>query len=95
MRNCIEKSLTERVIGFWKWESLWGKFTTNWNPIEKDNIMVSGYVLEAVGLYQSNTGDNRYTKKGSLLFEVDKNHKYAYDFRSIADAVKRNWDEGP
>ena len=29
MRNCIEKSLTERVVGFWKWESLWGKFKVN------------------------------------------------------------------
>jgi hypothetical protein len=25
-RRCIEKSLTERVVGFWKWESAWGKF---------------------------------------------------------------------
>ncbi len=26
MRRCIEKSLTERVVGFWKYESSWGKF---------------------------------------------------------------------
>ena len=32
-RNIIEKSLTEKVVGFWKWESLWGKFTTQWDPI--------------------------------------------------------------
>lgn len=25
-RRIIEKSLTERVVGFWKWESSWGKF---------------------------------------------------------------------
>ena len=95
MRNCIEKSLTEKVVGFWKWESLWGKFTTDWDPIKKDDIMVSGYVLQAVGIYQSNTGDDCYTKEGSLTFEVDKNNKYPYDFKKIADAVKRNWDEGP
>lgn len=96
MRNCIEKSLTEKVIGFWKWESLWGKFNfTNWDPIYKDDIMVSGYVLQAVGLYQSNTGDSRYSKPGSLVFEVDKSHKYPYDFASIAEAVHRNWEEGP
>lgn len=95
MRNSIEKSLTEKVVGFWKWESLWGKFTTDWDPIIKDDIMVSGYVLQAVGIYQSNTGDERYMKPDSLLFEVDKKHKYPYDFRTIADAVYRNWDEGP
>lgn len=94
-RNIIEKSLTERVVGFWKWETLWGKFKLDFDPIIKDNIMVSGYVLQAVGIYQSNTGDDRYTKPGSLEFVIDKSHKYAYDFRSIAEAVKRNWDEGP
>jgi hypothetical protein len=95
MRNVIEKSLTERVVGFWKWESLWGKFTTDWDPIKKDDIMVSGYMLQALGIYQTTSGDDRYTEKDSLVFQVDKNHKYPYDFKAIADAVKRNWDEGP
>ncbi|KIW09925.1 hypothetical protein PV08_11701 [Exophiala spinifera] len=94
MRNVIEKSLTERVVGFWKWESLWGKFNAhNWDPIVKDDIMVSGYVLQAVGIYQSNTGDDRYTRAGSLEFQVTKTQRYKYDFRKIADAVYRNFKE--
>lgn len=28
MRNSIEKSLVPKVMNYWKWESLWGKFTT-------------------------------------------------------------------
>lgn len=95
-RNCIEKSLTERVVGFWKWESLWGKFKfSDWDPIKEDNIMVSGYVLQAVGIYQSNTRDERYTKPASLTFEVAKGHRYPYDFKTIANAVNRQWEEGP
>ena len=94
-RSCIEKSLTERVVGFWKYESAWGKFKfSDWDPIKKDDIMVSGYILQAAGIYQSNTRDDRYCKPGSMVFEVDKNHKYPYDLKSIADAVYRNWDEG-
>ncbi|KAK5164291.1 uncharacterized protein LTR77_009986 [Saxophila tyrrhenica] len=96
MRRTIEKSLTERVVGFWKWESLWGKGkVSDWDPIAEDNIMVSGYVLQAVGIYQSNTGDDRYTKPGSLTFEVAKDKKYPYDFKRIADAVNRQWEDGP
>lgn len=95
-RNSIEKSLTEKVLNFWKWESLWGKFNaTNWDPIIKDDIMVSGYILQAVGIYQSNTGDERYTEPESLVFEIDKSHKFPYDFKGVADAVYRNWNEGP
>ncbi len=57
--------------------------------------MVSGYVLQAVGIYQSNTGDDRYTTPGSLTFEVSKSHKYPYDFKKIADNVMRQWEQGP
>lgn len=65
------------------------------DPIKEDNIMVSGYVLQMVGIYQSNTGDDRYSKPGSLKFEVAKNRTYSYDFPRIADAVNRNWENGP
>jgi hypothetical protein len=95
MRNIIEKSLTQKVVGFWKWETLWGKFKLDFDPIIDDDIMVSGYVLQAVGIYQSNTGDDRYTRPGSLTFEVDESHKYPYDLKSIADAVYKNWVRGP
>ncbi len=57
--------------------------------------MVSGYVLQMVGIYQSNTGDDRYTEPGSLTFEVSKNKRYPYDFKRTADAVHRNWEQGP
>lgn len=40
--------------------------------------MVSGYILQAVGIYQSNTGDDRYCKPGSMTFEVSPKHQYAY-----------------
>jgi hypothetical protein len=48
--------------------------------------MVSGYILQAVGVYQSNTGDTRYNKPGSMVFEIDNNHKYAYDLPKIAQS---------
>jgi hypothetical protein len=57
--------------------------------------MVSGYVLQAVGIYQSNTRDDRYTKPGSLTFEVTKNHRYPYDLKSMSEAVYKNWENGP
>lgn len=95
-RGCIEKSLTERVVGFWRWESAWGKFKfSDLDPIKEDDIMVSGYIMQAVGIYQSNTRDERYTKPGSLTFEVSKTHKYPYDLKTVADAVNRNWEQGP
>ena len=95
-RNLIEKSCTERVVGFWRWESAWGKFKfSDLDPIKKDDLMVSGYILQAAGIYQSNTGDDRFTKPGSMTFQVTKDKKYPYDIKTVADAVNRNWEEGP
>jgi hypothetical protein len=38
-RGLIEKSLTQRVMNFWKWECLLGKFSFDWDPIKEDNIV--------------------------------------------------------
>lgn len=38
-RGLIEKSMSKRVMNFWKWESLMGKFTLDWDPIREDNIV--------------------------------------------------------
>ncbi|KAF1816396.1 hypothetical protein P152DRAFT_121713 [Eremomyces bilateralis CBS 781.70] len=95
-RNLIEKSLTKKVMNFWQWESLFGKFKTmDIDPIRKDNIMVSGYILLSCALYQANTGDNRYTKPGSLAFEVTHNDVYKYDIQSVAELVFFNMDQNP
>ncbi|KAH0846704.1 hypothetical protein FOPE_11145 [Fonsecaea pedrosoi] len=93
-RNAIDKSFTKKVMDFWKWESMAGKFNAHdWDPCKKDNIMVTGYILQAVGIYQSNTGDDRYTKPGSMTFEITDSLKFPYDLRGVADAVYRNMNE--
>jgi len=48
--------------------------------------MVTGYILQAIGIYQGNTGDDRYCKKDSLEFVITENIKFKYNLGSIADA---------
>ena len=89
-RNYIEKSLTKRIMSYWKWERLTGKFTNDYDPINYDNIMVTGYLGVAIGLYSSTTGDRRYEKDGALEFVItDKNHS-KQSFGDLADAMYRN-----
>lgn len=110
MRNAIEKSCTQTVVNYWKWESLWGNFTTvsllvwevlrsnrladmlqNWDPVEKDNIMITGYMVLACGVYQSVTGDDRYEKKGSLEFVIDGKNRYKHSIHTMYQALVNNW----
>ncbi|RII15362.1 hypothetical protein CUC08_Gglean003403 [Alternaria sp. MG1] len=109
-RGLIEKSMSKRVMNFWKWESLMGKFTLDWDPVKEDNIvseasavpvetnspqMVSGYILLGAALYQIVTRDDRYAKENSMEFVVTDGARYKYDLGSIADAVFRNMDQNP
>ncbi|KIW04975.1 uncharacterized protein PV09_04137 [Verruconis gallopava] len=89
----IEKSTTEDVMNYWKWESLWGKFTLDWDPVKRDNIMMTGYMLLCLALYEKLNGDDRYCKAGSLNFRITENAQYHHDTKSIFEALMMNWDK--
>lgn len=89
-RNCIEKSLTKKIMSYWKWERLTGKFTTDYDPINYDNIMVTGYLGVAIGLYSSATGDRRYEEKGALDFHIADGVHFKRSFGDLADAMYQN-----
>jgi len=57
--------------------------------------MVSGYILQAASVYESNTGDKRYSKDGAFEFQITDTAKFKYDLGSVAKAVYRNMDENP
>lgn len=95
LRNLIEKALLPKVNNFWKWETLWGKFSTDYDPIKKDNIMVSGFFLQGLMLYTANTGDTRYAKPGALKFKITNNIEYPHSIHSIAESLARQWKSNP
>jgi hypothetical protein len=80
-------------LNFWKWETLWGKFSTNYDPVVKDNIMVTGFSLQAVMLYTANTGDLRYCQPGSLKFQVTQKDVSPYDVHAIDKALCDNGNQ--
>lgn len=94
-RNTIEKSLTPKVLGFWKWETRWGKFSTDYEPVNKDNIMVTGFLLQGMMLYTANTRDMRYTLPKSMKFMVSNKHVYEHDIHSLDRALVKQWNEDP
>ncbi|KAF5026815.1 hypothetical protein F66182_1099 [Fusarium sp. NRRL 66182] len=94
-RRVIERSLTQKVLNFWKWERLTDKFSFDWDPVKQDNIMVTGFLLQGVMLYTANTGDLRYTKPGSLVFNIDDNHSYRYSLHDLQETLVRQWSASP
>lgn len=94
-RRVIERSLTPDVLNFWKWERLAGKFSFDSDPVRKDNIMVTGFLLQGVMLYTANTGDMRYTKSDSLAFRIEEGVTYKYGLHDLQATLLRQWSINP
>jgi Linalool dehydratase/isomerase len=88
-RNLIDKCTLQKVWGYWRWEQAWGNLSLNCDPMIRDNIMLSGYLGTCIGVYESNTGDQRYRHPGSLTFKLGS-RAWPYDFGKIAEAIYRN-----
>lgn len=92
-RNLIEKYLLPKVWTYWVYESCWGNLNfTNWDPADRDNIMLTGWFGMHVGQYILNSGDRRYLEPGSLTFRLNKSTAYTHDFNSIVGSIKSNYD---
>ncbi|CAN7577656.1 hypothetical protein [Pseudomonas umsongensis] len=89
-RNAIDKALNKRVWGYWRWERLWGHLSWRFDPVGRDNIMLTGFLGLQVCLYMAASGDRRYTEPGSLTFTWGK-RRFAHDIHSIARSIDENF----
>lgn len=91
-RGAIDKYLRREVWKYWRLERLWGSFSTRFDPAGVDNIMLTGFFGINVGLYEGNTGDDRYSKPNGLPFKWDDSLTFQHDFHSIARSIADNMD---
>ena len=67
--------------------NLIGNFDADPDPLRRDNIMLSAYILNCLNLYEAVTGDRRYDEPGALTFVWTDGRTFPYDHHSVADAV--------
>jgi hypothetical protein len=73
-----------------------GKFKfDDWDPIKEDNIMVTGYLGVAMGLYESATGDLRYHEQDCLDMVIADGKHYKTSYEGLADALESNMYRNP
>jgi hypothetical protein len=88
-RNLIDKLTLPPVWRYWAFEQTWGNLSLDWDPMKRDNIMLSGYLGVMLGVYESNTGDDRYRRSGALPFRLGK-RTWPYTYDMVAAAVHAN-----
>ncbi|HJP37169.1 MAG TPA: hypothetical protein QF901_14415 [Gammaproteobacteria bacterium] len=90
-RNLIEKYLLRKVWGYWVYESCWGHLNfSNFDPVDKDNIMLTGWFGMQVGQYMLNSGDRRYAERGSLTFRLNERTTYEHNLQSMMNSIEQN-----
>ncbi|QLL09848.1 hypothetical protein [Mycobacterium vicinigordonae] len=88
-RNLIDKLTLPAVWRYWAFEQTWGNLSLDWDPMKRDNIMLSGYLGTMLGVYESNTGDDRYRRSGALPFRLGR-RTWPYTHDMVAAAIYNN-----
>lgn len=93
-RNLIERYLQRKVWGYWVYESCWGHLNfLDFDPVARDNIMLTGWFGMQVGQYMLASDDRRYAEPGSLTFRLNERTAYVHDFHSIVGSVAKGFAE--
>jgi len=93
-QNLIERYRQRRVWGYWVYESCWGHLNfRNFDPVARDNIMLTGWFGMQVGQYMLASGDRRYAEPGSLSFRLNARTTYVHDFHSLVGSVAKGFAE--
>jgi hypothetical protein len=90
-RKLIKKLLIKRVWRYWALENAWGNLSLDHDPVPRDNIMLTGFMALALGLYEISTGQHDFDEPGSLTFTWNDDTEYRYEFQGIAAAVRDNF----
>lgn len=98
----IHKMLLPGVWVYWHYVSqggaengnahLYGKLPPLWDPVKKDNIMYSAYLMLLTRLYHYLFDDDRYTEKGALTMSINPftfgaNMVFEYDEESLSETI--------
>lgn len=89
--NLIRKHIDRKTWNYWFWESLWGNFRVSRNPVEIDNIMLSGFLGVSLGLFETASGTSPFAAPGALTFRWDENLAFAYNHEGLLKEVQKNY----
>lgn len=88
-RNLVDKLTLPPIWRYWAIEQTWGNLSLDWDPMKRDNIMLSGYLGTMLGAYESNTGDDRYRRTGAMPFRLGR-RTWPYTHDMVSAAVHAN-----
>ncbi len=95
-QNLIEKYQQRRVWNYWLFGALGRSLNfENLDPAAPENTMLTGRLGLQVGMYTLASGDQRYSRPGSIAFRLTPRVVYDHTIQSLALSVRRQIDTAP
>ena len=89
--NLVEKQTDIRNWKYWRIENILGNLDFNPDPIVRDNIMLSGWLLNQIGEMEAASGSTKFDEPDSLRFVWRDGRVFSYDHHSLAEVVAKNF----
>jgi hypothetical protein len=89
--NLIRKHIDRKTWNYWYWESLWGNLNPEKNPVQTDNIMLSGFLGLSLGMFETASGTSPFAAPGSLTFRWDEKTAFPYSHSTLLQEVVKNF----
>lgn len=86
----IQRMTDQRVWKYWQLENFLATGRRNPDPIIDDNVMLTGFYQSQIGMYEAATGSTKFDEPGSLKFVWKDGRVFAYDHKSISEAIVDN-----
>lgn len=91
----LHKQKQHRVWSYWALESLWGHLRRNPDPIQRDNIMFTGFVALQMALFEASTGSSKASLPGFFTLEHPRGARYAHDHGSLIRQLDASYRLSP
>lgn len=85
------KMQDHRVWKYWAVENFWGALRLDPNPIERDNIMYTGWYAAMLGMIASTVDDHSFNRPAGLHLVRPNGRSYDYSFEELCAVLHRNF----
>lgn len=94
-RRLITRYLERKVWGYWALENLWGNLEWDPDPAKRQNIMMTGYFAQSLGLYQTVSGDLQHSEPSSLMFTWNDRRRYPLSYGALCASLAADYIRSP
>ena len=91
----LHKQRQHRIWSYWALESLWGHLRHNPDPIQRDDIMFTGFVALQMALFQASTGSREASRPGFFTLEHPQGARHVHDHASLVQQLDASFRQSP